>query len=96
MATMRAEIVMDLQRKGYTPIVSTQLVSFDEFKRAFAPGAGGSAGAAAGSRLGPLSATDQQRDEEAEEKARKEVEVSSVRQRCTPRGTGLSPGKGKQ
>jgi DNA segregation ATPase FtsK/SpoIIIE-like protein len=72
MATMRAEIVADLQRKGYTPAVSTQLVSFNDFKQAFARAAGGAAAGGSAERLGPLSATDQQRDAEAEEKARKE------------------------
>ena len=72
MATMRAEIIADLRPKGYTPTVSTQLVSFERFKQAFGGdgSVSGSGPPSAAERLGQPSAEDRRRDAVAEEEVR--------------------------
>ena len=70
MTTLRAEIIADLLSKGVStaPQVATQLVSFDQFKRAFGgDGSGngtgnGSGPPSAGARLGEPSTADRQRE----------------------------------
>ena len=72
MATMRAEIIADLRPKGYTPAVSTQLVSFERFKQAFGGdgSVSGSGPPSAAERLGQPSAEDRKKEAVAEEEVR--------------------------